>query len=92
MMFFLKSIIIGANPLNICMFGNMTLFAKASYTIITAKQFVLVCKRLSLRGEKMLPSIPKQIVLLLQILSLRLCKRLFEAVSGIYYPKESCRK
>jgi hypothetical protein len=40
----------------------MTLFAKASYTIITPKQIVLVCKRLSLRDEKMLSSISKQIV------------------------------
>jgi len=59
---FYKSIIIDANPLIICLFSDMTLFAKASYTIITPKQIVLVCKRLSLRDEKMLSSISKQIV------------------------------
>ena len=40
----MKSIIIGANLLNICLFGYMTLFAKVSYTIIIAKQFVLLRK------------------------------------------------
>ena len=44
----------------------MTLFAKASYTIIPPTQFVLVCKRLSFRVVETIPTRPKQIVLLLK--------------------------
>ena len=62
----MKSIIIDDNLLNICLFGHMTLFTKASYTIITPKQFVLVCKRLSFRVVETIPTRPKQIVLLLK--------------------------
>ena len=62
--FFLKSIIIGANLLNTCLLDDMTLLTKASYIIITTKQVVLISKRLSLRGEKMLSSTTKQLVLL----------------------------
>ena len=41
-------------------FSIMTLFTKASYTIITPKQFVLVCKRLSFRVVEAIPTRPKQ--------------------------------
>jgi hypothetical protein len=60
----MKSIIIGANLLNICLFGYMTLFAKVSYTIIIAKQFVLLRKRLSFGVEETIPTTTKQFVLL----------------------------
>ena len=44
----------------------MTLFAKASYTIIRPKQLVLVCKRLSLWGKETISYKVKQVVLLLR--------------------------
>ena len=66
----MRSIIIGANLLNICLFGYMTLFAKASYTIITPKQFVLVLKVPFLYRFKTILTTPKQVVLLIEDLFL----------------------
>jgi len=63
---FCKSIIIDANLLIICLFGDMTLFAKASYTIITPKQIVLVLKVPFLYRFKTILTTPKQFVLLIE--------------------------
>ena len=61
-----KSIILFYKPLDTSLLVYMTLFVKASYTIITPKQFVLVLKSISFRVVKTIPKRPKQIVLLLQ--------------------------
>ena len=41
---FFKTIIFSAKLLTISLLYNMMVFVKPSYTIITPKQFVLVCK------------------------------------------------